>query len=100
MKLAIRKTPAEYFQKTEHAVKHAYSGLDHVGPDIGKHFSTPCQLSSGCFTRLSRQWAICSIKRKRPPTEAASRCTVAANWWKRTPRLHSLLRQPPERWNV
>jgi hypothetical protein len=28
MKLAIRKTPAEYFQKTEHAVKHAYSGLD------------------------------------------------------------------------
>lgn len=28
MKLATPKTPAEYFQKTEHAVKRAYSGLD------------------------------------------------------------------------
>jgi len=27
MKLAIPKTPAEYFQKTEHAVSHAYNGL-------------------------------------------------------------------------
>jgi hypothetical protein len=28
MKLATPKTPAEYLQKTEHAVKHAYNGLD------------------------------------------------------------------------
>jgi hypothetical protein len=27
MKLATPKTPAEYLQKTEHAVRHAYSGL-------------------------------------------------------------------------
>jgi hypothetical protein len=30
MKLAIPKTPAEYFEKTEHAVRHAYSGLESV----------------------------------------------------------------------
>jgi hypothetical protein len=55
MKLATPKTPAEYLQKTEHSVKHAYSGLNscwsyyqqalqHTTPPIekdGYHVSEP-----------------------------------------------------------